>query len=592
MFNLQKLAFSAPGSYLAIGKDRRFDGAGVWIRTLIRPCFGDGKPDPSDHVMRVVPAAKDGTFAEYTLEFLPHKLVFHIGGETDGSSRIEAFFSDWDAVTFVMHNASLCLEYGHGDNTVFVPRLDRGRHGDAKNRFSAYLPVTFYEITLETEIGNVTHDTNYHRLSYVAEERDSFQVEFRARHTRVEEVARPYPYKNPDDLKRAFDKFSACYPLDTETAHAAIARYILFSIRYEARGFYKRPACAASKNKLNLVWNWDNCFAGLAVSKADPRLCWDTILMFFELQKPNGQLPDAVSPLVSVDWYLKPPVHGLFIEWLLDRDVPPTPEDAAFLYPRLVRWTEFWQNEFLHEDTGLFYYKHGNDSGWDNATCFDAVPCVSPDLNAYMILQMYALSRLAVLLGRSQEAAQDAARLKKEAAQWERKADSHLALTLGTLWDNTERAFLHIGPDGKKFKSTSLIRMLPIILGKKLPVEVRNALADELKTGDHFLTRRGFATESVKSPLYDQRRGGSASAYWRGAIWAPSTLLLLKGLVNIGETAFAKEAATRYLKTLESKPDTFYENYDALLDTGCDDYGFGWTAASYVLLKDEGFYNE
>jgi hypothetical protein len=574
VFNLQKLAFSAPGSYLAVGQDERSGGAGVWIRTLIRPYFGDGKPDPSDHVMRIIPAAKDGTFAEFTVAFLPHRLTFHVGGG-ESAGTIEVFFSDWDAITFRAHNASLCLEYGHGDNTVFVPRLDG-------TRFSAFLPVTFYEIAVEArgiEPAHITHDTNYHRLSFFAGENGSFEAEFKARHTRAGDVARPFPYKNPDDLKRAFDDFAAHYPSGTE--HAAVASYILFTITYEARGLYKRTACAASKNRLNLTWNWDNCFTGLAEAKADPRLCWDAILLFFDLQRPNGQLPDAVSPLVSVDWYLKPPVHGLFIDWLLDTGVPPSPEDLAFLYPRLIRWTEFWQTEFLHPGTGLFYYKHGNDSGWDNATCFDTVPCVSPDLNAYMVLQMSALARLAVLLGHAEDA-----------ARWEKKAASHLALTLDTLWDKAERAFLHIGPDGKKYKSTSLIRMLPLILGKRLPDEVRNALSDELKAEGHFLTKRGFATESVRSPLYDQRRGGSASAYWRGAIWAPSTLLLLKGLVRTGEAAFAKEAADRYLKTLESREGTFYENYDALLDAGCDDYGFGWTAASYVLLKDELFFKE
>jgi glycogen debranching enzyme len=200
-----------------------------------------------------------------------------------------------------------------------------------------------------------------------------------------------------------------------------------------------------------------------------------------------------------------------------------------------------------------------------------------------MVLQLYSLSRLADLLGDG-----------PAASRWAAEAQEHIRHMTELLFDAGSGAFLCIGPDGKPYKTGSLIRMLPLILGGKLPEHIRCALVNELKVENHYLTARGFATESVKSPLYDQRRGDADHncAYWRGPIWAPVMVLLTKGLVRCGEAVFAREAARRFIAAMELETDTFRENYDALLPTGCDDDGFVWTAASYVLLKDEEFYRE
>ena len=48
-----------------------------------------------------------------------------------------------------------------------------------------------------------------------------------------------------------------------------------------------------------------------------------------------------------------------------------------------------------------YHYNHGNDSGWDNSTIFSkGAPVESPDLSAFLIIQMEALANMARQLER------------------------------------------------------------------------------------------------------------------------------------------------------------------------------------------------
>lgn len=41
-------------------------------------------------------------------------------------------------------------------------------------------------------------------------------------------------------------------------------------------------------------------------------------------------------------------------------------------YDFLRKWTGWWM-DYRRKD-GLYYYNHGNDSGWDNSTAFSKLP--------------------------------------------------------------------------------------------------------------------------------------------------------------------------------------------------------------------------
>jgi glycogen debranching enzyme len=126
---------------------------------------------------------------------------------------------------------------------------------------------------------------------------------------------------------------------------------------------------------------------------------------------------------------------------------------------------------------------------------------------------------------------------------------------------------------GELHTGESLLDAIPIVLGSLLPPHVHNALAQRIAK---HLTAYGPATETPASPHY------TADGYWRGPIWAPSTVLIEHGLRQAGHCALADEVSARFRRLCEAGG--FAENFDALAGVGQRDRAYTWTASSYLLL--------
>ena len=93
---------------------------------------------------------------------------------------------------------------------------------------------------------------------------------------------------------------------------------------------------------------------------------------------------------------------------------------------------------------------------------------------------------------------------------------------------------------------------------------------------DAHLTQHGLATEQPSSGHYE------ADGYWRGPIWAPSTVLIEDGLRRADFTDRADEVSNRFRALCEKAG--FAENFDALAGTGLRDRSYTWTASAYLIL--------
>jgi hypothetical protein len=348
---------------------------------------------------------------------------------------------------------------------------------------------------------------------------------------------------------------------------------VLWSGEYAKCGNFPYRVTAISINNMNLVWSWDNCFIAFALAKTDPEIAWNNMLLFLDKLEPDGRMLDAINPGLAVSWFVKPPVQGLFIQKMLDEGYGLADERLLSLYVQLSKWTNWWKN-YQHE-SGLYYYNHPFDSGWDNATCFDSgVKMVTPDINAYLAVQMEVLSRLAVKLGRVEEG-----------TSWLKQSDVLIVKMVDVLYQNGRFSVMDL--NNTIFKTDSLIRMMPIILGERLDKKITESLFLELGEENHFLTPCGLATESARSKLYDTRKGDSAkpNPYWRGPVWAPVLYLIYDAIKEKSDGILADKIAVRFTETVEKNGGFFYENYDAITGVGYDDTGYGWTAAVYLLLK-------
>ncbi len=346
------------------------------------------------------------------------------------------------------------------------------------------------------------------------------------------------------------------------TPAAEQAAYVLWSATVRPAGFLARPSILMSKHWMDKVWSWDHCFNALALADGEADLAWHQFLLPFDHQDPAGALPDSVTHSQVLYNYVKPPIHGWALSMLRQRlTATLTEADLEETYRRMKRWTEYWLGRRA-AGSPLPHYHHGNDSGWDNATTFDSAPVVeSADLTAFLVLQMRELAALAESIGRTDDS-----------QRWREESRRLLAPMLSLLWTG-ERFAARIVRTGELRVSESLLDVMPIVLGDLLPAKIHGALARQVQ---RHLSKYGPATESPGSPHY------SADGYWRGPIWAPSTVLVEDGLRRAGHVALADEVSKRFRALCEISG--FAENFDAATGAGQRDRAYTWTASSYLIF--------
>ena len=161
---------------------------------------------------------------------------------------------------------------------------------------------------------------------------------------------------------------------------------------------------------------------------------------------------------------------------------------------------------------------------------------------------METLAEIAGLLG-----------LTEESSHWRRSADDTLDRMLRHFWRDGRFTACRSGTH-EVSEGDSLPLFVPILLGKRLPEYIRTALLEGLREEGRFLTSNGWATESVNSRYY------KPDGYWRGPIWAPSTMPLVEGVAAAGDKELAMEIARRYCRMVSLSG--MAENFDALTGAG------------------------
>lgn len=348
----------------------------------------------------------------------------------------------------------------------------------------------------------------------------------------------------------------------TKAADEASA-YVLWSNIKPSGGLFKREAMLMSLNWMDNVWSWDNCFNAVGVA-GDEKLALDQILVMADNQDEFGAYPDAVNNMYAHYNYSKPPVQAWAIKRLAQNKKFWNKSRLKKVYKSVAAFTQWWLDYRRHPGENLCHYLHGNDSGWDNSTMFDdGAPLRAPDLNAFLVIQANTLSWMA------QECAG-----KRQAAYWTNIASQLHQALLSELWGGDQ--FIAKRHDGHVVRSQSLVPHMPIVLGKSLPAKMRKQLVQHI---EHLATPWGVATEHPQSERYTD------DGYWRGPVWAPSTMLIVDGLRASGANALAKRISAGFCAACESNG--FAENFDAQSGAGLRDRSYTWTASVYRTLKGQ-----
>ncbi|HIU16094.1 MAG TPA: hypothetical protein IAC49_06490 [Candidatus Ventricola intestinavium] len=557
---LDSCMFSAPGSYLALGlldrgrypEETASLGEGVYLRQL----YGAGRRSCLKFTLRreegeiaALPSATPGAF---TLAGESGRLRMTF----DGVHRLQA---ESAGCSVRLQMAPVMYEY--------AARLDSRRFlfNSSASRIQFLITVWEGEGVLTAPYGeagctSMTLDV----LADDASGRALFTLEDFEAVAPACEAGRPDFDACASRLAAAFDRFAAPFPSLPEPFQAAReeALYTLFSCIVEPRGHLTRRAVLMSKNWMPNVWTWDSVINSMALLLGDPILAKEQFFASLDHQTPEGLLPDYINP-AEVMWnFTKPPIHGIAaLHGMMDAF---TPAELAEAYEKMQRQTDYWLAYMDSDHDGIPQYNHGNDCGWDNCTPFRVGPPVEgPDLCAYIILQLYALEQMAVRLGRSER-------------DWRAEASELLRRLLSHSYDG--KAF-HVYQSGTHREFTggdSLYPFMPLVLGRYLPPEIFAHLTQELKEPGRFLTPVGLASESLKSPFYEE------DSYWRGPVWPSVMMLLIQGIADGGDTAFSRDLAARFCRCILKNG--FAENFQATTGKGLRDPAHTWTAAAFLVL--------
>lgn len=563
--NLMEMPFSTKGSYMAIGyHDGIFHGKkmeqGIYLRTV------HGRAQ-IPFVARFVPISGSQKLC-YTLEAQPYALKV----KTECGTIIFSF-ADADTLILSGTGEQIGIRFElirSGDFEMIEPVLTGQKVSYLVNSFGS---KTRYMITCQQGEENLDQEWNVSGAEHAAYQVNSVNGTFTMI---LEEVADSWHKKEIyyridqvcAQVKQDFEKFYEAMPTVPERYEEARwkAAYVNWSSIVKKQGFLKRDTMFMSKNWMCNVWTWDHCFNALALAYGDPKEAWNQFLLPFDNQTESGRLPDSINDSLIVDNYCKPPIHGWTLR-RLKKIINLSEAQKAEAYTKMGKWTRWWLNDRDQDGDGLCEYTHGNDSGWDNSTVFhDLPPVTSPDLATFLIIQMEELAKLAGELGK-----------KADQNEWNDKAETMRNLLLEKLFDGNQPIAIRT-VTRKKIETESLLLYMPVLLGEKLPESQRRYIIEQLKS-ERFCTAYGLATESPKSSLYE------ADGYWRGPIWAPSTMLLADGLWACGEKEFVKDLTEKFCKMVSVSGCA--ENFDALTGEGLRDRAYTWTASAMLVMAHE-----
>lgn len=557
MFDLQQVPFSRYGSFLVISLN--YDN-GLLIRNI------RGGDDDFGEVFKVEVLNREGEVLPYETRMSPSLLTLQT---TEGDMKI--CFSHSDTIRF-------CSERLHlrfiGITSSYDYCIPSAQGGWEINSFSK--EMRFHLSAIE---GVMHMDAPFEELRckhiivdiYAQDESSGIDVELTEYKTVLQKPKEKKTFIEAVDAARAdfanWLHHTLAVPEDLGKGKK-LAAYITWSCMVEAEGYLPRKAMYMSKNWMTNIWSWDHCFNAMALAMHQPAVAWDQFMIFFDKQDECGVLPDYINDKSGLWNCCKPPIHGWTLKWMMEHTDFITEEHLQEVYEPLCKWTDWWFTYRDDDGDGIPQYNHGNDSGWDNSTIFHrGAPIESPDLSSFLILQMEVLAEVAAKLG-----------FEEEAKRWEERANTTLNRMIQHCW--RENRFIAPQSGNHSYEvSDSLVLYIPLILGKRLPKEIVENLLAELKKENHFLTKHGFATESVRSSYYRD------DGYWRGPIWAPTTFIMTEALEAVEQNEFAKDIAARFCAMANKSG--MAENFHAQTGQGLRDLAFTWTSSVFLILANK-----
>ncbi len=310
------------------------------------------------------------------------------------------------------------------------------------------------------------------------------------------------------------------------------------------------------------VFLWDSCFMtlfGRYGARAFPFI--RTLDNFYAKQHPDGFICREIGRALGDDRFARfdPSSTGpnvlAWAEWEHYRNFGDR-ERLARVFPVLRAYHQ-WLRAYRTWPDGSSW-STGWGCGMDNQPRLPAgMPYGDPErYHGHMTwvdatLQQVLSARLLDRMGQTLGAEAAVADMREEAARLGRFANDH-------LWNDAERFYCDRLAGGGVTRVKSVGGYWALLAGIVPPARLAPFLA-HLEDPRTFKRPHRVPSLSADDPSYDPRGG-----YWRGAVWAPTTYMVLRGLTEVGRDALAHEIGRNHLDHVVAvfeKTGTLYENY-------------------------------
>lgn len=554
--NTNVIPFSRYGSYLVINFDKKND------RLLLRDIHG-GDESPSE-LFEIVLLDSNNSKKDWedNIDFEVDETSFTIKDKNGG--KVEIIFPEEDSLHIRIENMSIRLKADKVRYDTFNPKSKNKYEYISYKKESKYL-FNFIGEAYKVDAPWLSVGNQYIDIDLYSD------VELYIHQYRVTSKERePINFdKSKQKVQNDYQKWLDTMPKVAEKYESSreMASYILWTNTVRKEGLLNYDVTFMSKNWMQNIWSWDNCFTSIALAKKHPELAYNQYKIFMDYQDESGAYPDFINDKYVSYNCVKPPIFAWGYKRMIEQN-PVFLEEKYLIpaYESFVKNTLFWLNNRVHPDTNLLYYTHGNDSGWDNSSVFrEGLPVSSPDLVAYIVRQLDIIAEFALKLGKN-----------KEAEMYKQQADKYFEQLISRYYNGVQFVAINAVTNQEIEYKTSALLFLPLVVSYRMDKKTVEKLTNELTT--RFESIYGIMTEEETSEFFVE------DGYWLGPIWAPETFMFIDALDVAGYPAIVKRLAKKFAElTLIGG---MAENYNPYTGVGNDDLAFAWPSAVFLSITD------
>jgi hypothetical protein len=334
------------------------------------------------------------------------------------------------------------------------------------------------------------------------------------------------------------------------------------------------------------IFQWDTCFMTMFCNVAHPLVPGiGSLDNFYAKQHADGEICREIGRATGVDYpeWVNREGKSLFSRWgwnvgpndpvtYAGREAPrplPILTLDALNHP-ILAWAEMESYRFtgdaerlrlVYEPLAHYsralekYLQQGNGlfiTDWASMDNSPRNPFLKNggcgvDISCEMVLFARNLAEIARLLGK-----------RDEARTFERDADRVAKLVNRQMWDAGRRFYFDLTQKGERAPVKTIAAYWALLAQVASRSQARDLVA-ELQNPKTFARLHRVPTLAADEKNYDSQGG-----YWRGAVWPPTTTMVIRGLENYGYDGLAREIALNHLDVMGrvfQQTGTIWENY-------------------------------